>query len=92
MQACKHCAKSKAKQKNIKKVSMGKKASVQGQRLYLDLSKMTVKTSESEHVTINHDNRKVLVCEATGKKWSHFTATKRSIVQHIYKHLNKLKA
>jgi len=72
---CEYCAKSKAKQKNVRKESITPKADVPGHRLYLDLSKVMVKSGTSENVTINRDNSKVLVCEATGKKWSNFTIT-----------------
>lgn len=46
----------------------------------------------SANVTINHDNWKILVCEATGKKWNDFTVTKSDMVEHTCEHLNKLKA
>ena len=65
---CEHCARSKAMQKNVQKESITPKADVPGHRLYLDLSKVTVKSRTSENVTINHDNWKVLVCEATEEK------------------------
>ena len=52
---------------------------------------MTVKSGTSENVTINRDNWKVLVCEATGKKWSDFTVTKSDMVERTCEHLHKLK-
>lgn len=58
---------SKAKQKNVHKESVAPKADIPGHRLYLDLSKVTVKSGTLEKVAINCDNWKVLVCEATGK-------------------------
>ena len=73
---CEYCARSKAKQKNVRKEFITLKVDVPGHKLYLDLSKVTVKSGTSENVTINHDNWKVLVCEATGKKWSDFTVMK----------------
>ncbi len=76
IKTCKHCAQSKAKQKNVRKESVAPKADIPGHRLYLDLSKVTVKSGTSENMTISCDNWKVLVCEATGKKWSNFTVTK----------------
>jgi hypothetical protein len=63
---CEYCARSKAKQKNVQKESATPKANVPGHRLYLDLSKVTVKSGTSAIVTINHDNWKVLVCKAAG--------------------------
>jgi hypothetical protein len=88
---CEYCARSKAKQKNVRKKSVTPKADVPGHRLYLDLSKAMVKSGTSENVTINHDNWKVLVCEAIGKKWSNFTVTKSDMVEHTCEHLHKLK-
>ena len=70
LKPCKHCARSKANQKNVQKESGAPKSEVPGQRLYLDLSKVTVKSVTSENTTINCDNWRVIVCEATGKKWS----------------------
>ena len=49
--------------------------------MYLDLSKVTVKSGASEDATINCDNWKVMVCKATGKKWSDFTVTKGKMVE-----------
>jgi hypothetical protein len=40
-----------------------------------------IKTEASENATINRDNCKVLVLEATGKKWSDFTVTKSETVE-----------
>ena len=51
-----HCARSKAKQKTVRKETMTPKADVPGHRLYLDLSKVTVDSGTSENVTINCDN------------------------------------
>ena len=92
MKVCKHCVKAKAKQKNVQRESVNEKTSTPGHRLYLDLSKVTVKSKgTSENTTINHDNWKVMVCEATGKKWSDFTVTKSEMVERTCEHLKKLK-
>jgi hypothetical protein len=88
---CEYCARSKAKQKNVQKESITPKADVPGHRLYLDLSKVMVKSGISENVTINRDNWKVLVCKVTWKKWSDFTLMKRDMVEHTCKHLHKSK-
>ena len=92
LKTCKHCKKSKAKKKNVQKETVTEKASVPGHRLYLDLSKVTVKSGTSKNATINQDNWKVMVCEATGKKWSDFTVTKSDMVERTWEHLNKLKS
>ena len=42
-------------------------------------------------MTINHDNWKVLVCKATGKKWSDITVSKSDMVEHSCEHFHKLK-
>ena len=69
MHVCKHCAKSKTKQKNAKNARVADKAMILGQKLNLDLLKFPVKSRVSANVTINHDNWKILVCKATGKMW-----------------------
>ena len=65
---------------------------IPGHRLYLDLSKITIKTEAPSDTTINRDIWKVLVCEETGKKWSDFTVTKSETVERTCKHLHKMKA
>ena len=47
----------------------------------LDLLKVIVKFRVFEDVTINCNNWKVMVCKATGKKWSDFTVTKGEMVE-----------
>ena len=61
-----HWANSKAKQK-CEKESVAKKATIPGHHLYLDLSKVTVKSSTPESMTINHDNWNILVCKLLGR-------------------------
>ena len=92
LKTCKHCARAKAKQKNVRKESVTEKATVPRHCLYLDLSKVTVKSGMSKYASINQDNWKVMVCEATGKKWSDFTMTKSDMVERTCEHLNKLKS
>ncbi len=62
-----------------------------GHCLYLDLSKVTVKSDTPESMTINCDNWKILVFETIGKKWSDFTQTTSDMVERTCEHLNKLK-
>jgi hypothetical protein len=64
---------------------MTPKANIPGHRFYLDLSKVTVKSRTSENVIINHDNWKVLLFKATGKKCSNFTVMKSDMVE---RHVN----
>jgi hypothetical protein len=63
-----------------------------GHRPYLDLSKVTIKSGTSKNVGINRDNWEVMVCKATGKRWSNFTITKSDMVERTCKHPNKLKS
>ncbi len=78
--------------KNVQKESVAKKTTVPGHHLYLDLSKVTVKADTPESTTIIHDNWKILVCKATGKKWSDFTQTKSDMVERTCDYLNKLRS
>ncbi len=89
---CKHCAKAKAKQQNVRKESVSKKTTIPGNGLYLNLSKVTAKLGTSKNRTMNCYKWKVLVCEATGKKWSDFTVTKSDMVERTCVHLHKLKS
>jgi hypothetical protein len=92
VKTCKHCAKSKARQKNVWKESVAPKLDVPGHRLYLDPSKVTVKSGTLENMTVNCDNSKVMVCKAIGKTWSDFTVTKSDMVKHTCEHLHKIKS
>ena len=70
MVTCIHCAKSKARKKNVSKASTSPKATVPGGRVYLDLSVVTVPKSDGTNVAIHQKNWKIMVDEATGKKWA----------------------
>ena len=50
---CKHCAKSKAKERNVSKESQSKKATEVCERIYLDLSKVTVPKKDGTTFDIN---------------------------------------
>ena len=91
MKPCKHCAKSKAKQKNVCKESKSQKAEVQCGRVYLDLSKVTVSRDDGTDVDLNQKHWKSIVDERTGKKWCDFTVTKKEMVKQTCKWLNKMK-
>ena len=84
LQTCKHCAKSKAKQKNVRKESVAQKSDVLGHRLCLELSKTTVKSMENATIL------EVILCEATDKKWSDFTVTKSYMLEWTWEHMHKL--
>ena len=84
--------KGKGQTEKCSKGVIREKATVPRHCLYLDLLKVTLKSRKSEYVSINQDNWKVMVCEATGKKWSNFTMTKSDMVERTCEHLNKLKS
>jgi hypothetical protein len=88
---CLHCARSKARQKNVTQESGSEKSRKPGERLYLDLSVVTVARDDGEEATILRKNWKIVVCEATGKKWSDFTETKKGMVERTCEFLHKMK-
>ena len=92
MKPCTHCATSKAKQKNVSKESEAKKATKPGGRIYLDLSKVTVRKDDGTEFELNKKNWKTMVDEATGKKWCDFTETKSGMVERTYEFMHKMKA
>ena len=53
IKACEHCAKSKAKQKKVRKETVTDKVTIPRHQLYLDLSKVNVKSGTSKNTTIN---------------------------------------
>ena len=78
---CLHCARSKAKQKNVYKDSKSPKATEPGERVYLDLLKVTVSREGCLDFKMNQKNWKSIVDESTGKKWCDFTPTKSGMVE-----------
>ena len=91
LKPCEHTSKSKARQKNVAKESTAEKTTVSGYHMYLDLLKVTINTGDGKLANINRDNWRIMVCEATGKKWSDFTDTKVGMVERTCKQLHKFK-
>ena len=91
LKPCLYCAKAKAKQKNVCKESTAPKAEVPGGRVYLDLSKVTISKSDDTEFELTKKLWKIVMDEATGKKWSDFTPTKKGIVQCTYEFMQKMK-
>lgn len=89
---CEHCACSKAKQKNVSKESVAEKAKRPCERVYLDLSKITVPHSDGSESAISKKNWRIMVDEATGKKWSSFHDSKVGMVEPTCELLNVLKS
>ena len=76
LKPCLYYAKAKAKQKNMCKESTARKADVLGGRVYLNLSMVTISKSDDTEFELTNNWWKIVVDEATGKKWSDFTPTK----------------
>ena len=89
---CLFCARAKAKQKNVTQVSTSPKATVPGERVYLDLSKVTVSRDDGSEFQLARKHWKSVVCEATGKKWFDFTETKSGMVENTCELFSQLKA
>ena len=91
LEPCLHCAKAKAKQKNVCKESTAPKAEVPGGRVYFDLSKATISKRDGSEFELTNKWWKIIVDEATGKKWCYFTPTKKGIVKQTCEFLHKMK-
>jgi hypothetical protein len=87
-----HCACSKAKQKNVSKEATTEKSKRPCERVYLDLSKITVPHSDGTESSISKKNWRIMVDEATGKKWSSFHNSKAGMVEPTCELLNVLKS
>ena len=92
MKPCKHCACSKAKQKFVSKEATAEKSKKPCKRVYLDLSKITVPHDDGTESKTNKKNWRIMVDEATGKKWSSFHDSKSGMVEPTCKLLNVLKS
>ena len=91
LKSCLHCAKAKARQKNVCKESTVPKADVPGGRVYLDLSMVTISKLDDTEFKLMKKLWKIIMDEATGKKWSNFTPTKKGIVQCTCEFMQKMK-
>ena len=91
MKPCLHCARSKAKKKNVCKDSKSPKATEPGERVYLDLSNVTVSREDGSDFEINQKNWKSIVDESTGRKWCDFTPTKSGMVEQTCEWMHRMK-
>ena len=92
MAPCEHCARVKAKQKNVVKSSVSEtKATKPGEQIYLYLSKVTA-AGDNDVEELNRKHRKLIVDEHTGKKLSKFSKAKVGWSIQSCKWLNKMKA
>ncbi len=78
---CEACAIGKAKQRNIPKEALSKKATIFNGRLGHDLSK--IKAPEGMEVTINKSNWHIMVDKAMGFKRNTFFKTKAGIIERM---------
>ena len=88
---CEHCLVSKARQKNVAKVSTADKSTTPGERVYLDGTKLTVPKSGGGEFVIDRKIMTGIVDEATGKKWLIFTPSKNKMVEPAVEWLTKMK-
>ena len=88
---CLHCAKSKAKQKNVCKASENEKVTEPEELIFLDLSTIKVAKDDGSEFDLTKKNWKIMVDKATGKKWSDFTPTKDGMVEPTCQFLHKSK-
>ena len=91
LKPCLACAMAKSKQKNISKTSTSEKADKPGGRVFLDLSKVTVSKLDGSEFELNRKWWKIIVDQATGKKWSDFTDTKSGMVENTCEFMHKMK-
>ncbi len=91
LKPCLACAMAKAKQKNATKASTTLKADEPGGRVFLDLSKVTVSKLDGSDFELKRKWWKIMVDQATGKKWSGFTDTKSGMVENSCEFMHKMK-
>lgn len=92
LQPCEHCAKAKAKHKNVNKESTADKATKPAERMYLDGTKLTVTKNDGTVIELLRKYWYGLTDEATGKKMCIFTTTKDGMVEPVAELLHKLHA
>ncbi len=91
MKQCLACAIAKSKQKNICKTSTSTKADKHQGRVFLDLSKVAVSRLDGSDFELKRKWWKILVDQATEKKWSDFTGTKSGMVENTCEFMHKMK-
>ena len=81
----------KSKQTNVCKASTSTKSDDPGGRVFLDLLKVTVSQLDGSDFELKRKWWKIMVDQASGKKWSDFTDTKRRMIENICEFLSKMK-
>eukprot|EP00985_Skeletonema_marinoi_P020006 scaffold11691_cov76-Skeletonema_marinoi.AAC.1 len=89
---CIECAKAKAKQKNVRKKGVSQKAEKPGGRIYLDVSKVSVRRKNGGEFNLPNKWWCIMVDETTGKKYVVFTRTKNGITEPVCEWMNKMKS
>ena len=90
LKPCIYCALAKAKQKKVKKKSSKKKAEVAGERIYYDVSKVTVRHENGSEYDVPNKWWGIIVDEATGKKFALYTKTKKGQVEPMCEWIHKM--
>lgn len=92
LKPCEACAVAKAKKKNTVKESKSPKSTVPGEKIYTDISTVTVSRKDGSEFQINQKYWAIRVDEATQKKWSDFTTTKKAFSERSCEWTNQMKA
>jgi hypothetical protein len=93
LKPCAHCAIAKAKQKNTVKVSVSEdKAKKPGERLFLDITTISVPRADGTLFRINRKYFRGAVDQATGKKWGGYSTSKNGMVEPMCEFLHQMKA
>ena len=76
----------------MSKEPSSKKSQIARERVYLDLTKVTVPKADGSESAIKRKNWEVIVDEATGKKWTSFHDSKNGMVEPTCELFNVLKS
>ena len=77
--------------KNVCKESTAPNGVFPGGRVYLDLSKVTISKRDDSEFELTNKWWKIIVNEASGKKWWDFTLNKKGMVKYTCEFLHKMK-
>ena len=70
--------------------SKSEKATKPREKIYLDLSKVTVLKSDGTEFDVQNKHWKIMVDKATGNKWCDLTETKSGMVERTCEFLHRM--
>ena len=88
MKPCESCARAKAKQRNVPKLSNHQPSNEVNGRVFLDLS-VIKRPKEMDDISITKGNWCLIVDEATGMKFSSFHETKNGMIEPVCEKFSK---